>query len=112
MLRLKLGIDWEHLHELSENNSEFELELLQIFVEDSQLHLEATKAAIASRNFQHLAREAHHLKGASANVGAISMQQAAEKLEQLSHEDYFSNTTELVSELEGFLQEIQALLAD
>jgi hypothetical protein len=40
------------------------------------------------------------------------MQQAAEKLEQLSHEDDFANTTELVSELEGFLQEIQALLAD
>ncbi|KZL51093.1 ATPase [Nodularia spumigena CENA596] len=111
-VEIQLGIDWEHLHQLSENNTEFELELLQIFVEDSQLHLEATKAAIASRNFQQLAREAHHLKGASANVGAISMQQAAERLEQLSHEDDCANTTELVSELEGFLQEIQAFLAD
>ncbi|MDP5338364.1 MAG: response regulator, partial [Nodularia sp. (in: cyanobacteria)] len=84
-VNIELAIDWEHLHQLSENNTEFELELLQIFVEDSQLHLEASKAAIATDNFPQLARSAHQLKGASANIGAISMQQAAEKLEKLSH---------------------------
>ncbi|MDB9375683.1 response regulator [Nodularia sphaerocarpa] len=108
---IQLAIDWEHLHQLSENNTEFEWELLQIFVEDSQLHLEATKAAIATNNFQQLAREAHHLKGASANVGAISMQQAAEKLEQMSHQHDSSGTTELIVELEGFVQKITAFLA-
>ncbi|MBE9200951.1 MULTISPECIES: response regulator [unclassified Nodularia (in: cyanobacteria)] len=107
----ELAIDWEHLHQLSENNTEFELELLQILVEDSQLHLEATKAAIAANNFQQLAREAHHLKGASANVGAISMQQAVEKLEQMSHKQECIGATEIMVELEGFLQEIKAFLA-
>ncbi len=43
-----LLIDWQHLHQLSESNPEFELELLQIFVEDAQFHLEATEAAIAT----------------------------------------------------------------
>ena len=33
-----LLIDWQHLHQLSESNPEFELELLQIFVEDAQFH--------------------------------------------------------------------------
>ncbi|HYW21659.1 MAG TPA: response regulator [Nodularia sp. (in: cyanobacteria)] len=110
-IAVELEIDWEHLHQLSENNTEFELELLQLFVEDSQLHLEATKAAIAANNFQHLAREAHHLKGASSNIGAISMQQAVEKLEQMSHEQECIGATELMIELEGFIQQIQAFLA-
>ncbi|MEH2432792.1 MAG: hypothetical protein V7K25_00775 [Nostoc sp.] len=43
----KLPIDWKRLHQLSENNSEFELELLQIFVEDIQPRLEGIKIAIA-----------------------------------------------------------------
>ncbi|GAX35875.1 response regulator [Nodularia sp. NIES-3585] len=108
---IELAIDWENLHQLSENNTEFELELLQIFVEDSQLHLEATKVAIATENFQQLAQEAHHLKGASANIGAISMQQAAEKLEQMSIDNECVGTTELMAELEGFIQEIKVFLA-
>ncbi|TVP61152.1 MAG: response regulator [Nodularia sp. (in: Bacteria)] len=110
-VNIELAIDWEHLHQLSENNTEFELELLQIFVEDSQLHLEATKAAIATNDFPQLAREAHHLKGASANIGAIFIQQAAEKLEQMSHEHKCVGTTELIAELEGFIQEIKVFLA-
>ncbi|MBE9051241.1 response regulator [Nostocales cyanobacterium LEGE 11386] len=110
ILHKDVNINWEHLHQLSENNTEFELELLQIFVEDSQLHLAATKAAIASHDFQQLAREAHHLKGSSANIGATSMQQAAEKLEQLSHQDDCDVTTELVVELEKIVKEIKAFL--
>ncbi|WP_414541923.1 response regulator [Nostoc sp. CCY0012] len=110
ILHKDIDIDWEHLHQLSENNTEFELELLQIFVEDSQLHLAATKAAIASLDFQQLAREAHNLKGSSANIGAISMQQAAEKLEQLSHQQQCAGTSELIAELESFVKEIQTFL--
>ncbi|MHC5597009.1 MAG: hypothetical protein ACYTXC_13880 [Nostoc sp.] len=53
---LELAIDWEHLHQLSENNTEFELELLQMFQEDSQGHLESIKAAIATQDFEQIAR--------------------------------------------------------
>ncbi|WP_414548073.1 response regulator [Anabaena sp. CCY 0017] len=107
----ELAIDWQHLQQISENDPEFELELLQIFVEDSELHLEATKAAIATNNFQQLAREAHHIKGASSNIGAISMETAADKLEKLSHQNESVGTNELVAELEDFIQEIKSFLA-
>ncbi|GAB1539311.1 hypothetical protein NUACC21_19770 [Scytonema sp. NUACC21] len=36
---LEVLIDWEHLQEISESNPEFELELLQIFVEETQSHM-------------------------------------------------------------------------
>jgi hypothetical protein len=107
---LDLPIDWEHLHQLSEGNAEFELELLQIFVEDTQFHLEVTKAAIAANDFQQIEREVHHLKGASANVGATAMHLAAEKQEQLAHNQQMEGAADFISQLEEFIKLIQAFL--
>lgn len=39
------------------------------------------------------------------------MQQIAEKLEQLSHQQQCAGTTELVADLESFVKEIQAFLS-
>ncbi|MBD0389752.1 MAG: response regulator, partial [Nostoc sp. C3-bin3] len=105
-----LPIDWERLHQLSENNSEFELELLQIFVEDIQPRLELIKIAIADNDYEQLAIQTHQIKGASANVGATIMHLAAEKLEQLSYNQERRGTTNLILELEEFLKRIQEFL--
>ncbi|WDD36630.1 ATP-binding protein (plasmid) [Nostoc sp. UHCC 0926] len=105
-----LPIDWERLHQLSENNPEFELELLQLFVEDIQPRLEIIKIAIAADNFEQLAREIHQIKGASANVGATTMHLAAEKLEQLTYNQECRGTTNIISELEEFVKGIQEFL--
>jgi HPt (histidine-containing phosphotransfer) domain-containing protein len=103
-------IDWEHLHQISENNSEFELELLQIFVEDAQSHIEATTTAINSSDFLRFEQEAHHLKGSSANVGAVGMSLTAQKLEQLARSKERIGTSDLISELEESVSRIQAFL--
>ena len=105
-----LPIDWERLHQLSENNPEFELELLQLFVEDIQPRLEIIKIAIATDNFEQLAREIHQIKGATANVGATTMHLAAEKLEQLAYNQERRGTTNIISELEEFVKGIQEFL--
>ncbi len=107
---IDLPIDWERLHQLSENNPEFELELLQIFVDDIQPRLEVIKIAIATYDFDQLAREAHQIKGASANMGVTTMYMAAEKLEQLVHNQERQITTSLISELEEFVKRIQEFL--
>ncbi|WP_138504837.1 response regulator [Nostoc sp. PA-18-2419] len=105
-----LPIDWERLHQLSENNPEFEIELLQIFVEDIQVRLEIIKMAIAVHDFEQLAREAHQIKGASANMGITIMHQAAEKLEQLARNQERRGTNKFVFELEDFVKRIQEFL--
>ncbi|MCC5650542.1 response regulator [Nostoc sp. XA013] len=105
-----LPIDWERLHQLSENNPEFELELLQIFVEDIQPRLEVIKIAIADNDYEQLALQTHQIKGASANVGATTMHRAAEKLEQLAYNKERRGTTNLILELEEFLKRIQEFL--
>ncbi|MEH2281728.1 MAG: GAF domain-containing protein [Nostoc sp.] len=105
-----LAIDWEHLHQISGNDQEFELNLLQICVEDIKPRLEIIKAAIATYNFGQIARETHHIKGASANIGATAMYLAADKLEQLASEQDLRDTTNLILELEEFVNSIQYFL--
>ncbi|GAX42757.1 multi-sensor hybrid histidine kinase [Tolypothrix sp. NIES-4075] len=107
---LDLPIDWEHLHQLSENNAEFELELLQIFVEDIQPRLEAVKQAIEKNDFEKIAHEAHHLKGASANIGATAMHLAAETLEKLSQKFERRGIAKLILELDEFVNRIKLYL--
>ena len=105
-----LPIDWEHLHQISDNDPEFELEILKVFVEDSLFHVEGIKAAITVNDFPQLAREAHHLKGSSGNVGATAMRKIAEELEQLSRKQSFVGAYELVLGLVDFINKIQAFL--
>jgi HPt (histidine-containing phosphotransfer) domain-containing protein len=110
LVSLDLLIDWEHLHQLSENNAEFELELLQIFVEDIQPRLEAVKQAIEKSDLEKIAHEAHHIIGASANIGATAMHLAAETLEKLSQKFERRGTAKLISELDEFVNRIQLYL--
>ncbi|MCW5315716.1 response regulator [Nostoc sp. KVJ3] len=107
---VNLPIDWERLHQLSENNPEFELELLQIFVEDIQPRLEIIKIAIASHDFDQIALQSHQIKGTSVNMGATTMHLAAERLEQLAYNQERRGTTNLISDLEDFVKRIQEFL--
>ncbi|MEH2390312.1 MAG: GAF domain-containing protein [Nostoc sp.] len=105
-----LAIDWEHLHRISGNDTEFELNLLRICLEDIKPRLEIIIAAIASHDFRQILREAHHLKGATANIGATAMYLAADKLEQLAYHQEPKDTTNLILELKEFVNCIQDFL--
>ncbi|MBW4488126.1 MAG: response regulator [Trichocoleus desertorum ATA4-8-CV12] len=100
-------IDWDHLHQMSDNSYEFELELLTIFVEDTQIHLKAIKTAIAESNFWEIEQAAHHIKGASANVGAKTMQVAAAQIEQQARQQKSEDSTQLLAEIEQALTQIE-----
>jgi HPt (histidine-containing phosphotransfer) domain-containing protein len=78
---LILQIDWEHLHQLSDSDPEFEVQLLGLFVEDTDVHLISLKHAIAHQQFDEIEKLAHYIKGASANVGVHGIYTSAEQLE-------------------------------
>jgi HPt (histidine-containing phosphotransfer) domain-containing protein len=108
-------IDWAHLHQLSDGNCEFELELLRLFVEDSWQHFAALKQAVIAlltpegqnqSNFWHAERFAHYLMGASANVGAWKVQQAADLLEQQFRSHTVEGVPHLLVELETGLVQV------
>ena len=107
---INLQLDWEQLHQLSENNTEFEFELLQMFVEDAQACLSAIKAAIAANDFKLIQSLAHKLKGSSANVGATSLYLDAQKLEKLPQHQLVEEANSLISNMAAFINQIQVYL--
>ena len=103
-------IDWQHLHQLSDDNEEFELELLHVFVEDAGNHLKALATAIAERQFRDLEHAAHHIKGASANVGLVAMSAIADQLEQQARQHQLAKAPEQLTQLQQRLDEVQLFL--
>jgi len=104
----EMGMDWARIQELAGGVDEFELELLTIFVDDTQLHLDAVGAAIAVQNFSVLAQEAHHIKGASANVGAVPMYELAAYLEQQARQQTIHDAIEPLAQLQTWLNHVHA----
>ncbi len=107
---LEFPINWEHLHEISENDLEFELELLAMFVENSQVHIEVTKTAIAANDFQKIAKEAHHLRGSSGNIGATTMQEISSIIEHKANKNDITDVSELLANLIEYTNQIQDFL--
>lgn len=107
---LRQQIDWEHLHRLSDDSTEFEWELLQVFAEDSSAYLANLKQAIAQADFWQIERDAHHIKGASANVGAMSIQTAAAALEQQARAKQLEDSDRWLAMLENAIDQLIMLV--
>jgi HPt (histidine-containing phosphotransfer) domain-containing protein len=108
--RTDLAIDWEHLHQISDGNEAFERELLQIFVADTQVHLNMAEIALSGGNVEGVLRAAHHVKGSSANVGLTEMWAIASQLELQVQQGQFIEAPILLSELAELLETVQAFL--
>ncbi|MGG6263496.1 MULTISPECIES: GAF domain-containing protein [unclassified Leptolyngbya] len=108
--QMNLAIDWKHLHQISDGNTDFERELLQIFWEDTQQHLSSAKTALESGNAISISRSAHHIKGSSANVGLYEMQAIASTLEQQALKDDLSQAAILISQLVEMLDKLKQFL--
>ncbi|MBD2499341.1 GAF domain-containing protein [Anabaena azotica] len=105
-----LPIDWHQLHQISDNDAEFEMQLLGLFVEDVEPRLEFIAVAISAHDFQLLTQQSHHIKGASANIGATTIYLAADKLEKLAYNQEHTGTTELFTEIKTLFYPIKSFV--
>ncbi len=108
---INFPINLEYLNQISEGDQEFELELLNLFIEDAESHLGAAITAIINQDYKALEREAHHLKGSSGNVGAQNMRELAYALEQESLKHSSEELNEKIIKLKSYLLEIKAFVA-
>lgn len=107
-----VDLDWQQLSQLSEGNSEFELELLQMFAEDIPIYLEEIEKAIADKDCKNLKRIAHQIKGSSGNVGAKAMEEVAAKIESSSSNSNLAALEENVKDLEVKFARVKDLIAE
>ncbi len=106
-----INIDWEQLHQVSEDDTEFELELLTMLAEDVKIHIGDLRQAVVDRDLMAIAHEAHYIKGASANVGIVNLTALAKQIEQLANEHLITNTAALVEQMAVDLSHLEVYLA-
>jgi HPt (histidine-containing phosphotransfer) domain-containing protein len=78
----ELQFDLEQLQQLSDHSLAFEQELLQIYLVDLQAQLQRLQQAVNAEDWPQVEQTTHHIKGASASVGAVNLSKLAEALEQ------------------------------
>ena len=92
-------VNLDQLNQISEGDIEFEIEVLQVYVEDISQRIEKIRDAIASKDWTKIMAEAHHLRGSSGNVGAFPIQILATQLEKLNQGQDSEKALEIVKDM-------------
>lgn len=85
-------------------------EMVVTYLEDSQNHMQALKAAIANQSANDLYFAAHALKGSSQYLGANKFSQKCQLLEKISKENHFDEAATLLPSLEQSYEAVVATL--
>jgi HPt (histidine-containing phosphotransfer) domain-containing protein len=103
-------IDTAHLHQLSEGDLSFEVELLQTFVDDTEVRLPVLQQALAEEDFDVITRQAHQIRGASSGVGVPAMQALARQLEALAKEHKTMDMPEILGFMKMRLEQVKTYI--
>ncbi len=105
-----LEINWNRLHQISDADTEFELELLNMLAADMEEQLVSLQKAIDQQDVEQLKHLSHYIKGAAANVGVNSMSAIAQRIEESAIGEQFDDATELLVALADQQQQFAAYL--
>src|SRR5258708_7808192 len=81
------------------DNDEFLREIAGIFLEDTPQRIAELTQSLTAGDAAKFTRAAHSIKGSSANLGAMILRSAAEKLEHQSRTDGLVGVGALVEEI-------------
>jgi PAS domain S-box-containing protein len=103
-------LNYEEALERCGGDAEFLYEMLQEFLELSKDQLKQMAGAIEAANAEELTREAHSIKGASANLGADEVSRVASELELCGKQEQLENAGSLLEELTNQFRELNAFV--
>ena len=105
-------VNINRLTEMSDGDREFETELIEIFVEDVELHLGELDRALETIDTESCRKKAHTIKGASGNLGATELQNLAFSLERLGSSGDLDGAGELIAQIRGEFERVKTFLND
>ena len=76
------SINVERLRDVSMEDNEFMIELVDLFLDDMPEQLDRLRKAVEQADTDSTAKAAHRIKGAAGNVGADRLSQICGELEQ------------------------------
>ncbi|HRI80795.1 MAG TPA: Hpt domain-containing protein [Opitutaceae bacterium] len=83
------------------DNDEFLRELAAIFLEDTPKRITELDASLAAGDSGIFTRAAHSIKGSAANLGAMRLRAAADKLEHYSRKEGLTAVDEMVAAIKA-----------
>ena len=104
------AIDLEALRQITGGDAEFERELADTFVASGDQALADIIAAMKANDYDTVRKRAHALKGASANIHAVSLSAVASNLESAARSQSVPALSGLVDELAQKLAAVNAEL--
>ncbi|MEQ9668067.1 Hpt domain-containing protein [Coleofasciculus sp. G2-EDA-02] len=107
-----IEIDLDRLEEVSLGEVELKRELLVALLQVIHVNLEAIQQAEAANDYLTVARCAHQIKGAAANVGVSSLRAIATELERQAKAEKFSSATDLLVALESQELGVQSYISN
>jgi len=104
--------DWDGLLQRLMGDEDFAKEIIDDFLKQIPNNLFALKNALNKKDLLLVKREAHIIKGASGNVGALALQKIAEQVEIFGEEKNFVKLRWFVEELDTQLKNLKNILAE
>lgn len=104
-------LDLDRIREASDGDSEFMRQLVEVYLDDTAMRLRALQAAVESGDVTAMRKNAHQLKGSSANIGATALCELARQIERLGQSNNVAGAAELVAELRRELARLQQTFA-
>ena len=80
-------INWPYLQELADNDQEFILELLSVFIGENWSRLDELEMAISRNDIKKIQYLGHQIKGSSSNLGMVSIEGLTTQLAQSTDHD-------------------------
>ena len=104
--------DWDGLLQRLMGDEDFAKEIIADFLKQIPDNLFALKNALNKKDLLLVKREAHIIKGASGNVGALALQKIAEQVEIFGEEKNFVKIRSFVEELDTQFKVLKNILAE
>jgi HPt (histidine-containing phosphotransfer) domain-containing protein len=105
-------VDKEALFNLVDEDPAFLETLIDTFLEDCPLYMDAIRTAVEEEDAVALTEQAHGLKGAVANLHAEPAHEAAHRLEEIGRSGRFEEAASALSVLETEIDRLRAALTE
>jgi two-component system, sensor histidine kinase and response regulator len=103
-------VDMKTLRRVSDDDPEFMQELVELYLHETEIQLEALARAIAAGTVHEIERIAHTLAGASITSGMCGVVGPLRKLERMAHAETIAGADEVLEETRTQIGRIQEFL--
>lgn len=103
-------VDLSRLRKITEDDTELECDLIRTFLRDSRQRVAALDDLVRNGSCRDIQRTAHALKGSSGTIGAMELQNLAQKIEEAGRAENLADAQESLPSLKTEFERVREYL--